>query len=144
MQNTLPRYPVEAVANALQLLLEFRERPSIGVAETSRLLGVARSTAHRLLAMLAHYEFVVQNEHTRAYHAGPALVALGELLGAPLATTLLAKGLFRGHPLRAGFATGARCGHSTAATSCWRSVPGAWRDSVVHSILRGEFDGQQP
>jgi DNA-binding IclR family transcriptional regulator len=82
MQNTLPRYPVEAVGNALQLLLEFRERPSIGVAEASRLLGVARSTAHRLLAMLAHFEFVVQNEHTRAYHAGPALVALGSVVAA--------------------------------------------------------------
>ena len=52
------------------------------MAETSRLLGVARSTAHRLLAMLAHYEFVVQNEHTRAYHAGPALVALGSVVAA--------------------------------------------------------------
>ncbi len=32
--------------------------------------------------MLAHFEFVVQNENTRAYHAGPALVALGSVVAA--------------------------------------------------------------
>jgi IclR family acetate operon transcriptional repressor len=72
-----PAYPIESVAKALQLLLEFQERPAIRVADAGRALGVARSTAHRLLAMLAHFGFVVQDEGTRAYRVGPSLVALG-------------------------------------------------------------------
>jgi IclR family acetate operon transcriptional repressor len=70
-------YPIESVANALKLLLLFRERPAIRVADAGRYLGVARSTAHRLLAMLAQFGFAVQEPRTRAYHAGPALVAIG-------------------------------------------------------------------
>jgi IclR family acetate operon transcriptional repressor len=70
-------YPIESVANALKLLLVFRDRPAIRVAEAGRYLGVARSTAHRLLAMLAQFGFVVQDARTRAYHAGPALTAIG-------------------------------------------------------------------
>jgi DNA-binding IclR family transcriptional regulator len=70
-------YPIESVANALKLLLVFRDRPAVRVAEAGRYLGVARSTAHRLLAMLAQYGFVTQDPRTRAYHAGPSLVAIG-------------------------------------------------------------------
>ena len=70
-------YPIESVANALKLLLLFRDRPAVRVAEAARHLGVARSTAHRLLAMLAQFGFVVQDPRTRAYHAGPALAAIG-------------------------------------------------------------------
>jgi DNA-binding IclR family transcriptional regulator len=81
MENTTdlpaPAYPIESVANALKLLLVFRDRPAIRVAEAGRALGVARSTAHRLLAMLVQFGFVVQDAETRAYHAGPALVAIG-------------------------------------------------------------------
>jgi IclR family transcriptional regulator, acetate operon repressor len=70
-------YPIESVANALKLLLVFRDRPAVRVAEAGRILGVARSTAHRLLAMLAQFGFVTQDARTRAYHAGPALLAIG-------------------------------------------------------------------
>lgn len=81
MKNSIdfavPGYPIESVANALKLLLVFRERPAIRVAEAGRTLGVARSTAHRLLAMLVQFGFVVQHPSTRAYHAGPSLVAIG-------------------------------------------------------------------
>ncbi len=70
-------YPIESVANALKLLLLFRDKPAIRVADAGRYLGVARSTAHRLLAMLAQFGFAVQDPRTRAYHAGPALVAIG-------------------------------------------------------------------
>ena len=73
----VPAYPIESVANALRLLLVFRDRPAIRVAEAGRYLGVARSTAHRLLAMLAQFGLAVQDPRTRAYRAGPALIALG-------------------------------------------------------------------
>jgi IclR family acetate operon transcriptional repressor len=70
-------YPIESVASALKLLLVFRDRPAVRVAEAGRILGVARATAHRLLAMLAQFGFVTQDARTRAYHAGPALLAIG-------------------------------------------------------------------
>jgi len=72
-----PAYPIESVDNALRLLLMFRERQRLGVSEAGRAIGVARSTAHRLLAMLQHYGFVRQDPSTRAYLAGPALMDVG-------------------------------------------------------------------
>jgi acetolactate synthase I/II/III large subunit len=50
-----------------------------------------------------------------AIEAGQELAALGELLAAPLATTLLAKGLFRGHPLDAGVCGGLGDGRALQA-----------------------------
>lgn len=41
-----------SVDNALRLLQVLAQRREVGVAEAGRLLGVARSTAHRLLASL--------------------------------------------------------------------------------------------
>jgi len=72
-----PTYPIESVDNALRLVLLFRERERIGVAEASVEIGVARSTAHRLLAMLIYRGFVVQDPESRQYMAGPALAQVG-------------------------------------------------------------------
>jgi DNA-binding IclR family transcriptional regulator len=65
------------VAKALEILLLLRDRDAIGVSETSRQLGIARSTAHRLLSMLEHYEFAQRDPKSREYRSGPALVSLG-------------------------------------------------------------------
>jgi len=72
-----PSYPIESVDNALRLLLLLRDQDRVGVSEAGRALGVARSTAHRLLAMLQYHGFVVREASSRAYLAGPALVDLG-------------------------------------------------------------------
>jgi len=72
-----PRYPISSVDNALKLLLLFREQRTIRVAEASESLGVVRSTAHRLLAMLQYRGLVQQDLDTKAYAAGPALVDIG-------------------------------------------------------------------
>lgn len=72
-----PGYPVRSVAKALEILLMLRDRETIGIAEASRDLGIARSTAHRLLSMLEHYEFAQREPRSRGYRAGPALVSLG-------------------------------------------------------------------
>lgn len=72
-----PRYPINSVDNALRLLLFFRERPLLRVAEASESLGVVRSTAHRLLAMLQYHGFVQQDPVSKAYRAGPSLVDIG-------------------------------------------------------------------
>lgn len=72
-----PRYPIESVDNALRLLLLLRSQETLSVSQAARLLGVAPSTAHRLLAMLQHHGFVQQDPTTRSYMAGLALVEVG-------------------------------------------------------------------
>ncbi len=72
-----PKYPIESVDNVLRLLLALRERPWLSVQQASELLGVAPSTAHRLLAMLRHRGFVEQDRATRSYRAGPVLTEIG-------------------------------------------------------------------
>ncbi len=72
-----PRYPITSVDNALRLLLMFRDGRLIRVAEASESLGVVRSTAHRLLAMLQYRGLVRQDPETKAYAAGPALLDIG-------------------------------------------------------------------
>lgn len=69
-----PTYPIGSVDKALRLLLLVSERPGgIRIGEASSLLGVAPSTAHRLLQMLSHYGFAEQNPGTKTYSAGPAI-----------------------------------------------------------------------
>lgn len=72
-----PGYPVRSVAKALEILLLLRDREVIGTAEVGRDLGIARSTAHRLLSMLEHYGFAQRAPRSRGFQAGPALVSLG-------------------------------------------------------------------
>lgn len=72
-----PAHPIGSVENALRLLVMLRDRPSIRVSDAGTELGVARSTAHRLLAMLLAYRLLEQDPQSRAYRAGPALVELG-------------------------------------------------------------------
>jgi IclR family acetate operon transcriptional repressor len=72
-----PAYPIASVDNALRLLKLFRGQPRVRLSEASDYLGVAHSTAHRLMAMLAYHGFVRQEPESRAYTAGPALVEIG-------------------------------------------------------------------
>jgi DNA-binding IclR family transcriptional regulator len=72
-----PAYHIESVDNALRLLLMFQGRRSVRVSEISAEMEVARSTAHRLVAMLQYHGFVAQDPVSRAYVAGPALVNVG-------------------------------------------------------------------
>lgn len=71
-----PQYPIESVDNALRLLLLFEEQQQVRLTEASTYLGVASSTAHRLIAMLLYRGFVRQNPVTRAYEPGPALSSI--------------------------------------------------------------------
>lgn len=71
-----PQYPIESVDNALKLLLLLGERPEVRLSEATRYLGVAPSTAHRLLAMLAYRGFVRQDPVSRAYLPGPSLTGV--------------------------------------------------------------------
>src|SRR3954463_1007287 len=68
-----PQYPIESVDNALRVLLLLGERPKLRLTDVSQYLGVASSTAHRLLAMLQYRGFVRQDVPTRSYVPGPML-----------------------------------------------------------------------
>lgn len=72
-ESKLPRYPIESVDNALRLLLLFGDQSEIRLTDASAYLGVASSTAHRLLAMLNYRGFVRQDPKSRAYIPGPTL-----------------------------------------------------------------------
>lgn len=67
---------VSSVDNALTLLKALRDHPSLAVKEGAELLGVAPSTAHRLLSSLAAHGFVAQDPANRRYGPGPALLAV--------------------------------------------------------------------
>jgi IclR family transcriptional regulator, acetate operon repressor len=68
---------LSSVDNALRLVQMLSERAEIGVAEAGRSLGVARSTAHRLLTSLVLHGFAAQDPERRTYRAGPALAQAG-------------------------------------------------------------------
>lgn len=72
-----PQYPIEAVDKALKLLLLFRERGELRLTEAYEELGIGKSRAHRLLAMLVYHRLVVQDPVSKVYRPGPALVEIG-------------------------------------------------------------------
>jgi DNA-binding IclR family transcriptional regulator len=72
-----PAHPIGSVENALRILVMLRAEPSLRGSRVADELGVARSTAHRLLAMLNAYGLLEQDPATRSYHAGPLLAELG-------------------------------------------------------------------
>ena len=71
-----PSYPIESVDNALKLILLLGQQSTVRMSEASRYLGVASSTAHRILAMLQYRGFVRQDPATKEYRPGPALTRL--------------------------------------------------------------------
>ncbi|WP_300681592.1 IclR family transcriptional regulator [Nocardioides sp.] len=70
--KTPPAYAITSVDHALRIAAMLQLEGSLTVAETAERLGVARSTAHRLLQMLVYRDFATQDE-ARVYHAGPVL-----------------------------------------------------------------------
>ncbi|MGY1822067.1 IclR family transcriptional regulator [Geodermatophilus sp. SYSU D00079] len=66
-----------SVDNALVLLQLVGESQALRVAEAADQLGVARSTAHRLLTALRRRGFVTQDRPNGAYRPGPALYEIG-------------------------------------------------------------------
>lgn len=72
----VPQYPIESVDNALKVLLLLGERNALRLTEVAEYLGVATSTAHRLLAMLLYRGFMRQDPRSRAYLPGTALTGV--------------------------------------------------------------------
>lgn len=67
-----PAYAVTSVDHALRLAVILQLEGSLTVSAAAERLGVARSTAHRLLQTLVYRDFAVQAED-RSYRAGPVL-----------------------------------------------------------------------
>jgi len=72
MQNKIPAYPVGAADTVLRVLSLLDGTGELRVSEVAARLGIARSTAHRMLAMLVFHGFAEQDGH-RVYRPGPAL-----------------------------------------------------------------------
>jgi len=72
----VPQYPIESVDNALKVVLLLAERGELRLTEVSEYLGVASSTAHRMLAMLLFRGFIRQDPKTKIYTAGTALTKI--------------------------------------------------------------------
>ena len=70
---------LKSVAAALDLLDCFVTDEELGVSEVARRLGVAKSTAHRLLTTLASRELIEQNHENGKYRLGLHLFELGQL-----------------------------------------------------------------
>lgn len=66
-------YTVESVDNALRLLLMLQSEGCVRLSAAAAELGVARSTAHRLLGTMIGRGFAVQDDQRR-YLPGPAFV----------------------------------------------------------------------
>lgn len=71
-----PAYAIDSVDHALLLATLLQQEGPLGVAEAAERLGVSRSTAHRLLAMLVYRDFAEQGPDRR-YRAGSVLRPAG-------------------------------------------------------------------
>lgn len=67
-----PPYAITSVDHALQLAAILQLEGRLTVSEAAARIDVARSTAHRLLAMLVYRDFAVQDDD-KGYRAGPVL-----------------------------------------------------------------------
>jgi len=72
-----PKDLVQSVDHAMQVLLMLAGRADVRVSEVAEELGVAVSTAHRILATLTFRGFLAQDRVTKAYRVGSALIELG-------------------------------------------------------------------
>lgn len=70
--KTPPAYVVGSADHVLRLAAMLQLEGRLTVAEAADRLGVARSTAHRLLQTMVYRDFAFQDDQ-RAYHAGPVL-----------------------------------------------------------------------
>ncbi len=70
---------LKSVGSALDVLECFATDGELGVSDIARRLGVAKSTAHRLLQTLASRGFVEQDAYSGQYRLGLHVYELGEL-----------------------------------------------------------------
>ncbi|MFI8435456.1 IclR family transcriptional regulator [Streptomyces sp. NPDC079020] len=74
-------YTIESLDTGLRLMQLFLTHDTLTVTEAAGLLGIGRSTAHRVLSTLEGRAFVIRESSGRGYSAGPELVRLGRPAG---------------------------------------------------------------
>lgn len=74
---TVPPYSIDSVDCALRVLKALCSARELRVSDVTERLGVAHSTAHRLLAMLVHHGFAKQDEPRGKYRPGPSILQIG-------------------------------------------------------------------
>jgi DNA-binding IclR family transcriptional regulator len=72
-----PKYPIESVGRALQLLSAFRTRSRLSLSDVATELSITRSSAHRFLSMFVWHGYATQHRLTKEYMPGPRLLELG-------------------------------------------------------------------
>lgn len=76
-KTSAPAYAIESVDSALKILRMLCDAKDLRISEVAGRLGVAQSTAHRLLSMLVHHGFAIQDGRGREYRTGPMLLEMG-------------------------------------------------------------------
>lgn len=77
VKTSVPAYSIESVDSALRVLRMLSEVKELRVSEVAKHLGIAQSTAHRLLSMLVYHGFARQDEKRGGYRTGPQVLAMG-------------------------------------------------------------------
>jgi IclR family transcriptional regulator, KDG regulon repressor len=76
-----PRKQVQSVRRAAKLLRAFTiARPELGLSELSRLTGLHKTSAYRLLSTLEEEGFVRQNPENEKYSLGPVFFRFGAIV----------------------------------------------------------------
>lgn len=96
---TAPAYAIQSVDNVLRLLLILRRDGGLRVSVAAAELGVARSTAHRLISMLRFRGFIEQAPD-RSYVATAGLGREPRDLGDPVVSSLALAGIAHPHLTR--------------------------------------------
>lgn len=78
MNQTEAPQGTQAVIRAIHLLKAFSaEHPELSLAQLCAVIGLTKTTTHRLLAALESEGLVERNASRNTYHLGPAMIALG-------------------------------------------------------------------
>jgi DNA-binding IclR family transcriptional regulator len=80
-----------SVGKALALLRMLQDHKTLRVMDVSRGLGIAPSTAHRLLTMFAESGFLRQETRNSAYSIGPALVEFATVIAGQVDIEMLVR-----------------------------------------------------
>lgn len=88
-------HPIVSVGRTLGLLQFLARHEHVRLVDVREHLGIASSTAHRLMATLVHHEFAVEVPDGPGYRAGPALFALSGAASASIAVKEAARSVLQ-------------------------------------------------
>lgn len=94
--ETTPAGLLQTVDRALQVLLATdRNHEGWSVTEVSQEFGFSTSIAHRLLATMAHRDFLIADTATRRYRIGPSAMTVGRIWAGSQSLRLLVQPALR-------------------------------------------------